>query len=144
MRRTFLILALLVVACVLAWEFIPIQVMIWDGEFDLTVHVSSSDGPLHSVSCQAFSRREDAEYVVKHLLPPEGLWFTVADPFDGQPLTVGVPLSGRVSPWGRELGRFQFKYLVVIGQLKDGRRIGKLVEIPDSRESREVSVALVN
>jgi hypothetical protein len=143
MRRVTLIIALLVVASVLAWEFIPIQVIIWDGGFDLTVNVSSTAGPLRSVSCQAFSGREEAEYVLEHLAPPESpLRSTVADPFNGQPLMVNIPLSGRDSPWGRELRRFQFRHLVVIGQLKDRSPIGKLVEIPDCRVSREVSVTL--
>ena len=143
MRRAFLIVALLVIVGALAWEFIPIQVTIWDGGFDLTVQVSSTAGPLRAVSCQAYSRREEAEHILEHLLPPETrLWSAVADPFDGKPLAVAVPLSGRVSPCGRELLRVQFQYLVVIGQLKDGRRIGKLVEIPDSRVCREVSVLL--
>ncbi len=143
MRRAFLIIGLSVLAGALAWEFIPIQLTVWDGGFDLTVNVSSTAGPLKSVSCQACGRREEAEEVLEYLLPPDTRqWSAVADPFDGQPLTVQVPVSGRASPMGRELRRSQFRYLVVIGQLNDGRRVGKLVEIPDGRESREVSVSL--
>jgi hypothetical protein len=143
MRRAFLIIGFLVVAGALAWEFIPIQLTIWDGGFDLTVNVSSTAGPLKSVSCQACGGREEAEEILEYLLPPDlGSSSAVADPFDGQPLRVQVPVSGRASPMGRELRRSQFRYLVVIGQLNDGRRLGKLVEIPDGRESREVSVSL--
>jgi len=142
-RRAFLIIAVLVVAGALAWEFIPLQLTVWDGGFDLTVNVSSTAGPLKSVSCQACGGRKEAEEVLEHLLPPDlGSRSAVADPFDGQPLTVQVPVSGRASPIGRELRRSQFRYLVVIGQLNDGRRLGKLVEIPDGRESREVNVSL--
>jgi hypothetical protein len=143
MRRAILIIALLIVAGALAWEFGPIKVTVWDGGFDLTVNVSSSTGPLRSVSCAAFSQHEDAEFVLEHLLPPETRFCsTVADPFEGQPLIINVPVSGRDSPLGRELRRSQFRHLVVIGQLEGGRRIGKLVEIPDGRVSREVSVVL--
>jgi len=143
MRRAVLTIAVVVVAGALAWEFVPLQVTIWDGGFDLTVNVSSTAGPLRSVSCQAFGRREEADEVLKYLLPPETrLWSAVADPFAGEPLTVFVPLSGRESPSGRELRRFQFRHLVVIGELRDGRRTGKRVEIPDGRVSREVSVLL--
>jgi hypothetical protein len=143
MRRALLMIVLLIVVGVLAWEFIPLAVTVWDGSFDLTVRVSSTAGPLDAVSCQACGRREDADYVLEHLLPPETRrWSAVADPFDGQPLTVVVPVSGRDSPSGRELRRSQFRYLVVIGQWQDGRRMGKLVEIPDGRVFREIDVSL--
>ena len=143
MRRAFLTIAALVIAGVLAWEFSPFPVTIWDGGFNLTVHVTSPAGPLHSVSCQAFGRREQTEEVLEYLLPPESLGYSaVADPFVGEPLKVYVPVSGRDSPSGRTLRRTQFRYLVVIGQWQDGRRAGKLVEIPDGRVSREVSVVL--
>jgi hypothetical protein len=79
---------------------------------------------------------------LEYLRPETRLWSAVADPFEGQPLTVNVPVSGRESPWGRQLRRVQFQYLVVIGQWKDGRRMGKLVDIPDGRASREISVSL--
>jgi hypothetical protein len=143
MRRALLTIVLLLLAGALAWEFIPLETIIWDGGFNLTVRVSSSAGPLHSVRCQACGRREDAEYVLEYLIPPDFRpWDTVADPFDGQPLTVYVRSSGRASPLGRTLQRSQFQYLVVIGQLEDGRQIGKLVEIPDGRVVRQVDVSL--
>lgn len=143
MRRAFLIIAALVIAGALVWEFGPIPVTIWDGGFDLTVHVTSLAGPLRSVSCQAFGRREQTEQVLQYLLPPETrLSSATADPFVGEPLTVFVRVSGRDSPSGRQLQRSQFSYLVVIGQWQDGRRVGKLVEIPDGRVSREVRVVL--
>jgi hypothetical protein len=105
--------------------------------------VSSTAGPLRAVTCQACSDREEAEYTLEYLIPLETRhWSAVADPFDGQPLMVPVPVSGRTSPFGRKVHRFQFRHLVVIGQLKDGRRMGKRVEIPDCRVSREVTVSL--
>jgi hypothetical protein len=132
-----------VAAGALTWEFIPFYVIVWDGGFDLTVNVSSTAGPLHSVSCQAFGRREEADEALENLRPPETrLWSAAADPFTGEPLTVFVPPSGRESPCGREPRRSQFRHLVVLGELRDGRRTGKLVEIPDGRVSREVSVRL--
>ena len=143
MRRAALITAALIVAGLLAWEFVPLQVTIWDAGYDLAVQVSSTTGPLRSVSCEAFPRREAAADFLKYLLPPETrLWSTVADPFAGEPLTVHISVSGRDSPSGRELQRFQFRYLLVVGQLQNGRRVGKLVEIPDERLSREISVEL--
>jgi hypothetical protein len=144
MCRKLVFIALLLVPGTAVWAYTSTTYIIWDGEFDLTVHVSSDyPGPPRSVTCQALGFREDAEHVLEHLLPPETrLWSTTADPFAGEPLTVHVPQSGRDSTSGRELRRFQFRYLVVIAELPDGRRVGKLVDIPDCRMSREVSVAL--
>ena len=143
MRRALLVVAIMVVLLALFWEFFPIYVEVWDGHFDLTVQVSSPLGRLGSVSCEAFGARELAEQAVENLYPPDThLSSAVANPFDGQPLTVTVPLSGRKSPVGRELRRHQFQYLAVIGRLENGKKIGKLVEIPDCRVAREIDVSL--
>lgn len=139
--RWKLIVAVIVLVSVCLWEFIPVQVIVWDGGFDLTVTVSSNAGPLRSISCQAFGHRDSADYAVEQLLPMEAdHWSTHVEPFSGEPLTVFVPLSGRKSPSGRELSRMQFRHLAVIGQLQDGRRVGKVVVIPDCRVSHKVSV----
>jgi hypothetical protein len=140
-RKLFYIAGLLVPGTV--WLYTSTTYIIWDGEFDLTVHVSSDPGPPRSVTCEAFGFREGGEYVRENLLPPETrLWSTTEDPFVGEPLTVHVPQSGQDSMSGRELQRFQFRYLVVVAELPDGRRVGKLVDIPDCRVAREVSIAL--
>jgi hypothetical protein len=137
MRRALVITALVILITAVAIEFTAMT--IWDGSFDLTVKVTSSDGPIEAVWCQA-ENRESAEFALKDLKLEPSRWSAAADPFRGQPLTVPVPISGRDSPLGRELGRTQFRDLVVIAQVRDGRRLGKLVEIPDCRVSREVSV----
>ena len=143
MRRTILTLTAVLVAGFLAWEFVPLEKKICDGSFDLTVRVECLAGQPRSVSCEAFGRLMQAEEALAVLMPPESRrWSAVADPFDGRPLTVGVPVSWRESPLGRQYRRTQFRYLVVIATMQDGERIGKLVDIPDSRESREVSVSL--
>lgn len=136
------VLAILGVALV-AWEFIPIQVSLCDGSYNLTVRIKSSVGQPSSVSCEVFGNLDYAKEVVDNQFPPETeMWSRVVDPFDGQPITVSVPLTERLSPLGRELSRVQFRYLAVIAVLPDGKRIGKLVNIPDCRELREVSVVL--
>jgi hypothetical protein len=143
MRPKLLVVACLLVAGAVLWVCASTTYIIWDGGYDLTVRVSSSPGPPRSVSCQACGRREAAEYVLEHLLPPETRSYSAtADPFAGEPLTVNVPVSGRESMTGRQLSRFQFRWLVVIAVLPDGRRVGKLVEIPDGEVSREVRVEL--
>jgi hypothetical protein len=143
MRRTLVIIAAVLTAGFLAWEFVPLNVLHMDGSFDLTVHVKSRAGQPRTVSCEAFGRREHADEALVVLLPPESrMWSTVADPFDGQPLTVRVPVSCQESPLGREVRRSQFRYLVVIATMPDGRRLGKQVDIPNGRVSQEVSVIL--
>jgi len=141
--RYFVVVIGLTAIGALAWEFVPIQVKVWDGSFDLTVRVSSADGPLRSVRCESFARREHAEELLERPGPPGSrVWSVAAEPFAGEPLSVPVRVSGRESPCGREVGRYQFRFLAVIGELADGRRVGKLVEIPDCRVSREVSVVV--
>lgn len=143
MRRALIAVVVVLALGVLAWEFVPVQVRVWDGSFDLTVRVECPEGRPRSVTCEAFGRCEYADEAVAHLLPPESrMWSTVADPFDGQPIAVRVAVSGRESPFGRELRRSQFRFLAVIAVLPGGRQVGKVVDIPDGRVSREVSVAL--
>jgi hypothetical protein len=143
MRRALFATVAILAAGVLAWEFIPLAVTIHDGGFDLTVHIESLGGQPQSVSCETFGRREYADEAVTRLLPPQSRsWSAVADPFDGRPLTVGVAVGERESPFGRVLQRFQFRFMAVIAVMPDGSRIGKVVEIPDGRVSREVTVEL--
>lgn len=143
MRTASVTIVVLIFAALFAWEFVPLQYTIWDGGFDLTVNVSSTVGPLRSVSCKPCIQREDAEWVFANSSHPEARsCSTVADPFDGKPILVYVPMSGRESPCGRELWRRQWKYLVVIGILQDGREFSKLVELPDYRNASEVSVSV--
>lgn len=141
MRRALIAVVAVLALGVLAWEFVPVQVLIWDGSFDLTVRVVCPEGRPRAVTYEAFGRREYADEAVAHLLPPES-WSAVSDPFDDQPITVRVAVSGRKSPFGRKLRRSQFRFLAVIAVLPDGQRVGKVVDIPDGRVSREVSVAL--
>ncbi len=143
MRTALRVIALIAVAMALAWEFVPFQVEIWDGGIDLTVNLSSTAGDIRYVRCKACVQREDAEWALENWPDPEA-WSgsVVVDRFDGKPFPVYVPITGRDSPLGREISRRQHRFLAVIGNLQDGRRIGKLVELPDLRKSREVSVSL--
>ena len=143
MRRKLLIIAGLSLPGIALWVYTSAQFIIWDGSFDLTIHVSSDTGQPRSVTCEAFGRHENAETVFESLIPPETrMWSVTADPFDCRPLTVTVPVSGRQSMSGRQLRRTQFQFLVVIAVLPDGRRVGTIVDIPDNRVSREVTVRL--
>jgi hypothetical protein len=113
------------------------------GKFDLAVVVEPSGGRICAVTSEAFQRREEAESALEQLTPPSSDWCSATEaPFTGQPLKTRVPFSQRTSALGREIDYIQFHYLVVIAELQDGRRVGKLVDIPDGRMSREVHVGL--
>jgi hypothetical protein len=124
------------------WIYTSATWIIWDGDFQLTVRVSSTAGPLESVTCQAFSDRSKAELYERYPSEKTDLWSTISLPFDGEPLQVTVRVSGRESMSGRELSRYQCKCLTVVGMLQDGQSLRKFVEIPDGRISREVTVSL--
>jgi hypothetical protein len=77
------------------------------------------------------------------LAPPETRTHAaVADPFAGAPLAVPVPISYKTRSallWSNSRYN-QMRFLVVIVQYRDGRREGRLVEIPDLRVSRSLRV----
>lgn len=134
-----------VAAGVLAWEFVPLSVMAHDGGFDLTVRIESQAGQLKLVGCEILGTREDADETVAFALlpsPESRSWSTVCEPFDGRPFTVGVAVSWQESPFGRVFKRSQMRFLAVIAVLADDHLVGKVVEIPDGRVSREVTVEL--
>ena len=142
MRRWPIALAVLATCCA-AWVCDSTTHTIWVGQYELTVRVSSKSKLPQSVTCQAFGRRGDAERAARYGLPSDGTgWPAVADPFDGKPLAVRVMPSGRDSMIGRELVRTQSGYLAVVAVMPDGRRVVKIVDIPDDQASREVDVVL--
>ena len=115
---------------------------ICDGSYDLTVEVvSTSSSPIAAVSCEGFGKVEQAQELLEYLPPPETKTYSAsADPFTGAPLVVLIPLSFRMSPSGRTWGDTQFRGLLVIVQYRDGKRVGKALEIPHRRESRSITV----
>jgi hypothetical protein len=115
---------------------------VWDGRFDLTVHVSSSEFVPQAVSCEPEFKRVMADFDVEHFDMAEVTWSTTADPFTGDALTVPIPVSGRELIFGFESSRTHCQWLAIIAVAPDGKRIGKVVEIPDGRKCREIYVKL--
>jgi hypothetical protein len=125
---------------------IPWQMIREGGLWPISVAVrSASNSPITAVSAEVFGSRESAEYTLEHLLPPEGRLFSaVVDPFQGEPFEVRVPTGQQTSRallWAYTR-HAQWRFLVVIARYKDGRREGRLVEIPDLRETRSLDVEL--
>lgn len=137
---------LLTAGCVLTCGFT--SVYLWSGGYDLTVAVSAAGESPEWVYCFPVRGRDRAEGLLDVLLAghgsmSEGGRGARADPFRGEPPTVRVALDGRRSPvFGERTGPQVERHLVVVAQLPGGRRVGRVVDIPDCRAAREVAVAL--
>ncbi len=143
-RRRWLVLAGLIAAAAAVYYFFAFTTHIrWGSSYDLTVHVESAR-PVRAVSCEVFGRHNEyVDDVVRYAMPSEtrnGMFSTTVDPYVGEPITVRVITYGRESYTGRNLSRDQFRFLVVVVTYADGRRVAKLVDIPDGRVSREVRI----
>jgi hypothetical protein len=130
------------VGALLAWEFVPSVVAVGCGAYDLAVRIESPDGVPHAVACSPFFDREVAAFAVEQdsLASPE--WAIVVAPFDGREIIIRVPFSTRTSPMGRVLSRSQARYLGVVAVLKDDRRVGRVIAIPDRGASNKIVVVL--
>lgn len=142
-RMRYLVAIILVpTALVLLWEFVPIVVSVWIGHFILSVTIEGAAADsIRSAQCVPCTTKAEAEYIVAHWpyreLTTAG---TTIDPFDGGQIEVVVTVTGRSSPMGRELARFQPQYVAVLVTLETGDRLEKIVDIPDGRTSRSVNV----
>lgn len=141
MRRFFLFgMAFLLLMVSAVWLIGGIRVMHWDGGQDLTITISSEHGIPRTVRWHPFWYREDAEKYVNepwHLEYPN----SIADPFDGKPLKVFLPISGR-EIFGIEYAVKRNHYLLISGVFENGQEFRRIVEIPDHRVSKEVSITL--
>ena len=143
MRDSRIFVAILLVAGGLLLAASRGPYALWDGRFPLTVHLLSSSGCVQSVVCEPALNLRYAEDCLEELSTPESRSPSATlTPYDGKPLEVWVPVSGKTSWTGRELERTLFRYLAVIVVLKNGERLGKVVEIPDGRRSRQINVAI--
>jgi hypothetical protein len=122
----------------------PVRTVWDDGLWPLSVTVTSASGsPIASASCQVDSGDATARSILENLAPPEGQRTSaVADPFVGKPLDVPVPTSCKTSSallWSSS-HYHQMPSLVVIIRYRDGRQEGRLVDIPDLRQTRSLRV----
>ncbi len=144
MRQWVIIMVVALVALSVLTLTLDTQIL-WDGGYKLAVHIENRGQPIRVVRCGSAPNREYAEVEVSEIirLEPSGVWpSAVADPYEGQPLSVQVPVSGRDHGlFGWKLSRTQFQYLAVVVIYADGQPTGQVVEIPDGRVSREVTVS---
>jgi hypothetical protein len=122
---------------------------IWDGSYHLTIEVTAAAERPKWVWCHQTSDREHAERNLAVMLHAERKNFEswldsdTADPFNGQALTLNVWISGRDSPIFGSSEETQYRqFMVIIAEMQNGTRVGKIVEIPDHKVSKRVSVSI--
>ncbi|MDZ4784324.1 MAG: hypothetical protein SGJ19_29100 [Planctomycetia bacterium] len=118
-----------------------LSVAVWDGSFDLTVHLNYGErAQLERLAYLVEQNRAMAEWVAVN---PEhhGDWFEpVDDP--NVPFVVGVNCYGRESTFGRELSYGEFECLIVKARFVDGTERIDVLDIPKGRHARSMSVTL--
>jgi hypothetical protein len=122
----------------------PVTIIREGGHWPISVTIVSTSGSrIASASCEVGPSDEWGRYVLEHLAPPESpMHSVVEDPFLGQPLCVTVPTGAKTeeSLLRSKTTHSQYRHLVVIVRYADGRREGRLCEIPDLRKARSVRV----
>jgi hypothetical protein len=114
----------------------------WVGAFPLRVQLNRKGPRLISrISAQALMASEWAEEL---RIDPRRLELDLKPvPWvEGQPFTVQVPSSGRMSGFGRDLSYFNFQLLVLRIEYADGTSEYVTADIPDGRVKREVFVVV--
>jgi hypothetical protein len=126
------------VALPLLYDFTVTRVGI--GSFTYVVRIVSPV-PVHEVRYQSFPSPEWAEEAV-HFKSVDRREPVQAGLRDGDRFYLSVTFYDRESGLRWRYSYVQHRYLLVVATLADGGRVEKLVELPDVRESREVTVAL--
>ena len=153
-RRAFLRRLLRFVG-VLLLAFLPLALFdssctrIYQGGYELTVHVEASGPKPSAVGCYAVWRQDEAERAreIYQDIPLrraiENEWGgPIADPYTGQSLKVQIRMSDQESYFGRPLSTVRQRFLVLLAEWPDGRKVCKVVELPQGRVSKEVTVCL--
>jgi hypothetical protein len=147
MRKCYLLLIVGVIAFAIAWlafyDLAHETVMIRDGVHEVQVRVNSTKlAEILDVTCEAFG---DAtvppldDYVANSDRPFDG-WGKVEKPFRGEPISVWIPFSSRVSALGRTRYNYSFRKLIVVVHYQDGERLGQMTEIPRPHEAKSVEL----
>src|SRR5580698_6274196 len=129
-RRAVLVVVLSVVGVIVAGSlFWPIRH--WYGGFELTVDVSAPGERPKWIWLGQRREKERAEGLLAGMLHVDrkdmidASESVIVDPFDGQPHSLHVALSGRDTPIFGALEETQHgRFLIVIAEMPDGRRVG--------------------
>ncbi len=112
------------------------------GYFPLVVHVEQSGNqPIKAIAFATLRSHENPDELQDGTLKYEGNLHPVTD-FDGHGFRIDVSCDTGISGLGREFSYIQHNLLLLNFELADGHSVLKVVEIPDGRRSRRVSVAV--
>ena len=147
MKRALIVVA--VTAVVVGVPGYGIQYL-WSGGYRLAVTVSyTGERPVWVCAIPFRTRSEAEEFLPRFLDPTKPPPFesagpyATANPFDRRALRPTIDLDGCRSLLFGELVDPQYqKALLVVAERPDGDRVGTVVEIPDYRVSKSVTVTL--
>lgn len=112
------------------------------GAIPLEVHVESKGNPqIVHVSYVQLDSIKSAERLRDSGDEIDG-GFNTPEEFDGKRFIANVLWDRRTSGFGRERWYWQYSALVLKFEFADGHNLLKVVEIPDGRRKRQVTVAI--
>ncbi len=119
-----------------------LSIGIWDGRFNLTVHINQEGrSDIERLSYRVDKTRDMADWIASNPTSPEA-WF---DPLLSTKLPffdVYVPCYGRTSTFGRELSYGEFQCLIVKVRYTDGSERCVVFDIPTGRHARAMTITL--
>lgn len=144
-NRLLVRLLLLSIPISVIWVLAFLPSMYWSGRFDLSINISDFKNSVRAIRGATVGRVDEAKIAMQ-----SGNRGTVeldfkqlvADPYHGGPLKIRGWQGGSYSTLGFEINHSQDEALVIVAQMADGSEVWKLVEIPEVRVSREVTVTL--
>ena len=101
-----------------------------------------SDQALAGAGAEVCNTRDEAEDLARELPLSECRYRLSPTELPRRRLTVIATTTTHEYGLPRRTKHYQQRYLAVVAVLGDGRRVGTAVELPDARESREVTVRL--
>jgi hypothetical protein len=117
-------------------------VAVWDGHFQLNMDIHSrSSQAVEHVSCAFSFRRADAEWLSESDSLEATLLFQAVREFDGQNYVAYGQSSGRTW-WGIDYGYTAHRFVVLRIDCEDGKQVRTVVEIPNVRGPRSVTVEI--
>lgn len=140
MRRGALIGAGLVAAYLLV--SLPVE-MVWDGSFTLAVNVqSSAHSPIARIEYMEIASRDQGDWITQNPKSRD-CSFQQATDFDGKQFTASIHCSGHIfSSINYERSYFEFRFLVVHVQYKNGQDECMIAEIPAGRGKRSMTLTV--
>src|SRR5262245_57647200 len=141
-NRVLAVLTMVAIACAGALVYDMVTGSFWDGMFPLEVRVrQNGNRPITKVSYGTLAFGDSADELLAAIQRDNLSLPKVAD-FDGERFIADVPCGGHDSGLGRELDYGQHRLLALRLEFADEKTMYKVVDIPDGRRIRTVSVVI--